>query len=56
MSDYWEYLANTGQTKNDLKRNCEKCHKPVILHGAANLKLPVSYHCKNCNIKKELNK
>jgi hypothetical protein len=49
MSDYWEYLANTGQTKNDVKKRCEKCGKIITLHGAANLKLPVSTHCKKCN-------
>jgi hypothetical protein len=49
MSDYREYLANTGQTKNDIKKRCEKCNELVTLHGAANLELPVSAHCNKCN-------
>ena len=51
MSDYREYLANTCQTENYIKRYCEKCHSLVKLHGAANLRLPVFHHCPKCNKK-----
>lgn len=50
MSDYWEYLANTGQTANYVKRTCEKCGRLLRLPGGANIRdLPISAHCKNCN-------